>query len=73
MCDASSREPTEKLKALGILPGVKPHLKVYQLPGQPAGATVMQGLDSLARSLCFLSLLRAALTEAGRSFVRRRG
>ena len=31
----------------GIVPGVKPHLKVYALPGQ-AGATVMQGLDSLA-------------------------
>lgn len=31
----------------GIVPGVKPHLKVYSLPGQ-SGATVMQGLDSLA-------------------------
>ena len=31
----------------GIVPGVKPHLKVYALPGQ-SGATVMQGLDSLA-------------------------
>jgi fructose-bisphosphate aldolase class I len=31
----------------GIVPGVKPHLKVYALPGQN-GATVMQGLDSLA-------------------------
>jgi fructose-bisphosphate aldolase class I len=31
----------------GIVPGVKPHLKVYKLPGQ-SGATVMQGLDSLA-------------------------
>ena len=31
----------------GIVPGVKPHLKVYKLPGQD-GATVMQGLDSLA-------------------------
>ena len=28
----------------GIVPGVKPHLKVYALPGQ-SGATVMQGLD----------------------------
>merc|ERR1719230_1011042 len=32
---------------MGIVPGVKPHLKVYSLPGQ-AGSTVMQGLDSLA-------------------------
>ena len=31
----------DRLKALGILPGVKPHLKVYALPGQN-GATVMQ-------------------------------
>ena len=36
----------EKLRALGVVPGVKPHLKVYALPGQ-GGATVMQGLDSL--------------------------
>lgn len=35
------------LSELGIVPGVKPHLKVYALPGQ-SGATVMQGLDSLA-------------------------
>lgn len=35
------------LDDLGIVPGVKPHLKVYSLPGQD-GATVMQGLDSLA-------------------------
>ena len=41
----------DRLKQLGILPGVKPHLKVYQIPGQPAGATVMQGLDSLAARL----------------------
>lgn len=31
----------------GIIPGVKPHLKVYKLPGA-GGDTVMQGLDSLA-------------------------
>mmetsp|Transcript_6171 Transcript_6171/g.8736 ORF Transcript_6171/g.8736 Transcript_6171/m.8736 type:complete len:394 (+) Transcript_6171:303-1484(+) len=31
----------------GIVPGVKPHLKVYELPGKN-GDTVMQGLDSLA-------------------------
>jgi len=37
----------EKLSSLGVVPGVKPHLKVYALPGQ-SGATVMQGLDSLA-------------------------
>ena len=30
-----------------MVPGVKPHLKIYELPGQ-SGATVMQGLDSLA-------------------------
>jgi fructose-bisphosphate aldolase class I len=30
----------------GIVPGVKPHLKVYALPGT-GGDTVMQGLDSL--------------------------
>lgn len=35
------------LDKLGIVPGVKPHLKIYALPGQ-SGATVMQGLDSLA-------------------------
>ena len=37
----------EKLSSLGVVPGVKPHLKIYELPGQ-SGATVMQGLDSLA-------------------------
>ena len=31
----------------GIVPGIKPHLKVYTLPGT-SGDTVMQGLDSLA-------------------------
>lgn len=31
----------------GIVPGIKPHLKVYTLPGTN-GDTVMQGLDSLA-------------------------
>jgi len=36
----------EKLKALGISPGCKPHLKVFALPGT-SGDTVMQGLDSL--------------------------
>ncbi|KAL7540647.1 hypothetical protein ACHAXR_010276 [Thalassiosira sp. AJA248-18] len=35
------------LKNRGIVPGVKPHLKVYTLPGT-GGDTVMQGLDSLA-------------------------
>ena len=30
----------------GIVPGVKPHLKIYELPGSN-GDTVMQGLDSL--------------------------
>lgn len=40
----------ERLKQLGILPGVKPHLKVYKLPGQH-GSTTMQGLDSLSARL----------------------
>jgi fructose-bisphosphate aldolase class I len=31
----------------GIVPGVKPHLKIYELPGTN-GDTIMQGLDSLA-------------------------
>ena len=31
----------DRLKALGIIPGVKPHLKVYNLPGQ-SGSTSMQ-------------------------------
>lgn len=37
----------EVLTEKGIVPGVKPHLKVYKLPGTN-GDTVMQGLDSLA-------------------------
>lgn len=36
------------LSSRGIVPGVKPHLKIYQLPGCKPGETVMQGLDSLA-------------------------
>ena len=32
----------------GIIPGVKPHLKAYNLPGDRPQETVMQGLDSLA-------------------------
>merc|ERR1711988_1949055 len=35
------------LRKRGIVPGVKPHLKVYTLPGQ-GSSTIMQGLDSLA-------------------------
>jgi fructose-bisphosphate aldolase class I len=35
------------LSERGIVPGIKPHLKVYHLPGTN-GDTVMQGLDSLA-------------------------
>mmetsp|Transcript_30748 Transcript_30748/g.73048 ORF Transcript_30748/g.73048 Transcript_30748/m.73048 type:complete len:418 (-) Transcript_30748:198-1451(-) len=38
----------ELLTKRGIVPGVKPHLKVFQLPGCMPGETVMQGLDSLA-------------------------
>ena len=37
----------ELLSEKGIVPGVKPHLKVYTLPGTN-GDTIMQGLDSLA-------------------------
>jgi len=37
----------EVLSNLDVVPGVKPHLKVYELPGT-GGDTVMQGLDSLA-------------------------
>lgn len=37
---------TQGLSERGIVPGVKPHLKTYTLPGTN-GDTVMQGLDSL--------------------------
>lgn len=37
----------EVLTERNIVPGIKPHLKVYTLPGT-GGDTVMQGLDSLA-------------------------
>lgn len=37
----------EVLTEKGIVPGIKPHLKIYTLPGTN-GDTVMQGLDSLA-------------------------
>lgn len=37
----------EVLTGRGIVPGIKPHLKIYTLPGTN-GDTVMQGLDSLA-------------------------
>merc|ERR1712151_407770 len=45
--DTSGKLFPEALKDMGVLPGVKPHLKVYTLPGTN-GETVMQGLDSLA-------------------------
>ena len=49
--------PLPKLLAdRGILPGVKPSLTVYKLPGCD-GETVMQGLDNLAERL---RLYRAA-------------
>jgi fructose-bisphosphate aldolase class I len=44
--DSGSHFP-ELLSSKGIIPGVKPHLKTYVLPGT-IGDTVMQGLDSLA-------------------------
>ena len=49
MSDAGVPLP-QLLAARGILPGVKPSLKVYKLPGCD-GETVMQGLDSLADRL----------------------
>lgn len=45
--DSSGKLFPETLTSRGIVPGVKPHLKVYTLPGT-GGDTVMQGLDSLA-------------------------
>lgn len=44
--DTSGKLFPEGLKDMGVMPGVKPHLKVYTLPGT-GGETVMQGLDSL--------------------------
>jgi len=47
----TSNQPFPKvLEGLGIVPGTKPHLKTYTLPGT-GGDTVMQGLDSLAARL----------------------
>jgi len=58
----------ESLKAAGMLPGVKPSLTVYALPGTD-GETVMQGLDSLAvrcrayrEAGCFFAKWRSPLT-----------
>ena len=54
----------------GIVPGIKPHLKVYALPGQD-GATVMQGLDSLAPRLAEYKAAGcefAKCPKAGRAF-----
>mmetsp|Transcript_32458 Transcript_32458/g.52585 ORF Transcript_32458/g.52585 Transcript_32458/m.52585 type:complete len:425 (-) Transcript_32458:226-1500(-) len=48
--DTSGKLFPEALKDMGVMPGVKPHLKVYTLPGT-GGETVMQGLDSLADRL----------------------
>lgn len=46
--DSIEKQRTQReLSILVIIPGVKPHLKVYTLPGT-GGGTVMQGLDSLA-------------------------
>merc|ERR1719313_2903 len=56
------------LTARGILPGVKPSLTVYKLPGCD-GETVMQGLDMLAERLkkyksagCVFAKWRSPLT-----------
>lgn len=51
-----------RLLSLGIIPGVKPHLKVYTLPGTH-GDTVMQGLDSLATRLAGYYKLGARFTK----------
>ena len=61
MSDAGVPLP-QLLAARGILPGVKPSLKVYKLPGCD-GETVMQGLDSLAVRL-------ASYREAGCVFAK---
>lgn len=45
--DTDGKMFPEVLTERGIVPGIKPHLKVYTLPGT-GGDTVMQGLDSLA-------------------------
>lgn len=45
--DASGKLFPQVLTEKGIVPGVKPHLKICTLPGTN-GDTVMQGLDSLA-------------------------
>ena len=67
MSDAGVPLP-QLLAARGILPGVKPSLKVYKLPGCD-GETVMQGLDSLAERLktykaagCVFAKWRSPLT-----------
>jgi len=66
---SSEGVPLPKLcAARGILPGVKPSLQVYKLPGCD-GETVMQGLDSLAERLreykaagCVFAKWRSPLT-----------
>jgi fructose-bisphosphate aldolase class I len=45
--DTSGKLFPQVLSERGIVTGVKPHLKIYTLPGTN-GDTVMQGLDSLA-------------------------
>lgn len=45
--DTNGKLFPEVLTEKGIVPGIKPHLKIYTLPGTN-GDTVMQGLDSLA-------------------------
>ena len=50
------------LTSMGIVPGVKPHLKVYILPGT-SGDTVMQGLDSLAIRLAEYYKVGARFTK----------
>jgi fructose-bisphosphate aldolase class I len=45
--DTDGKPFPQVLTERGIVPGIKPHLKIYTLPGTN-GDTVMQGLDSLA-------------------------
>ena len=56
------------LEGLGIVPGTKPHLKTYTLPGT-GGDTVMQGLDSLsARLALYYTQVNGTITFIGSTF-----
>jgi fructose-bisphosphate aldolase class I len=55
----------EVLTGLGIVPGIKPHLKVYAIPGQ-AGSTVMQ----VSAGLCSSNKHRVSLESTSTSHAR---